>query len=69
MTNGFTNAWAVAVEGDVAYVADGQAGLKIVDVSDKAAPQIVVGENLDTAVGTAQTITVRDNRVYMGLGG
>jgi hypothetical protein len=69
LSHGFTNAWAVAVEGDLAYVADAQAGLKIVDVSDKAAPQIVVGETLDTAGGTAQTITVRDNRVYMGLGG
>ena len=43
------NAWAVAVSGNYAYVADGGAGLQVIDVSNPANPQRVGG--YDTAGG------------------
>ncbi|HHE36954.1 MAG TPA: hypothetical protein ENL20_00060 [Candidatus Cloacimonetes bacterium] len=69
LTTGFTDAFAVAVEGDSVYVADGGAGLKIVNIENKEFPFIVAEETLETALGTAEAITVRDGKVYMTLGG
>lgn len=38
LQTGLDDAWAVELDGDLAYVADGAGGLKIVDVTDPAAP-------------------------------
>ncbi len=69
LTTGFTDAFDIAIAGDSAYVADGGGGLKIVNVEDRTDPFLVTGENLGTALGTAEAITVRDGKVYMTLGG
>jgi len=69
LTTGFIDAFAVTVDGDSAYVADGGAGLKIVNIEDKGNPFNVTGESLETALGEAEAITIRDGKVYMTLGG
>lgn len=66
---GFTDAWAVAVDGDTLYVADGAGGLKVVDVTDRTAPVLVAGETVDSARGTAEDVVVREGRVYVAAGG
>ncbi len=66
---GFVDAIAIDVDGDVACVADGGGGLKIVDVSDRANPSIVEGEDVETAAGTAKDVTVRNGHVYVASGG
>ncbi len=60
----FDNAIKVAVADDLAYVIDEQ-DLKIVDVSDPAAPTL-----LDTVTlqGRPRDIEVQDDRVYVALG-
>jgi hypothetical protein len=69
LDDGFVDAWAVTVDGDVAWVADGAGGLKKVDVSDPEHPRIEAGEDLSTAFGTAEDVTLRDDRVYVAGGG
>ena len=69
LSSGLTDAFAVDVAGDTAFVADGAGGLKIVDVSDPASPALIDGETLDTAVGTSQDVTVRGGHVYVAAGG
>jgi hypothetical protein len=69
LTDGFVDAFAIDVHGDSAYVADGAGGLKIVDVSNKAAPVLVAGENLATAVGTAEDVSWHDGHVFVAVGG
>ncbi|MHB1036748.1 MAG: Ig-like domain-containing protein [Pirellulales bacterium] len=59
------SAWAVTVAGTLAYVADGAAGLLIVDVSDPAAP--VQRGVLDTS-GTAYGVTVVGTLAYVADG-
>ncbi len=55
----------VDVAGDYAYVAAGQAGLQIIDVSNRRAPQIV--GQLDTD-GVAIDVKVRGNLAYVADG-
>ncbi len=69
LTSGFDDAFAVAVEGDLAYVADGPGGLKIVDVSDPALPVHIGGESMESAVGTAEDLLWGDGTLYVALGG
>ena len=52
---GFDNAWEVVVREDYAYVADGESGLKIVDVSNPSDATIVGALDLD---GVAQDIVL-----------
>ncbi|MFC1572228.1 hypothetical protein ACFL6M_01390 [Candidatus Eisenbacteria bacterium] len=66
---GFTDAFATAVDGDLLYVADGAGGLKLVDISDPAAPAHAGGENLLSASGTAEAVTVHAGHVYVAAGG
>lgn len=65
---GLLDAFAVAVAGDSAYVADGAGGLKVVDVSDRYFPQLVAGETIVTATGTAQDVTCRNGKVFVAAG-
>ncbi len=69
LEGGFVDAFAVAVDGDTAYVADGAGGLKVVDVSNRASPAILRGETLESAEGTSEEVLVRDGRVYVAAGG
>ncbi|MHC5112047.1 MAG: hypothetical protein ACYTHJ_19460 [Planctomycetota bacterium] len=68
LDEGFVDAFDIAVSGNVAYVADGAGGLKIVDVTDKAAPEILAGEDLTGAVGTAEAVTIRAGKVFVAIG-
>lgn len=69
LSEGFTDVFDIARLGDTLYVADGGGGLKVVDITDIAAPKIVAGENTTTAMGTAQDIEARNGRIYMACGG
>ena len=68
LTEGFVDAWAVAVDGNRAYVADGAGGLKIVDISNRLAPSIIAGETLETAIGIAQDVIIHGNHLYVAAG-
>jgi hypothetical protein len=68
LDDGFIDAFDIAISGTVAYVADGPAGLKIVNVADPQNPVLVGGEDLTTAVGTSQAVTVRAGKVYVAAG-
>lgn len=69
LSEGFTDAFAIDVVGDTAYVADGAGGLKIVDVSDPTNMQIVAGEVVrETAIGTAEDVVVVNGNVYVAGG-
>jgi len=63
---GFINAWKIAIAGDVAYVADGDGGLRVLSVADPAAPTIV--QSLPTT-GLARDVVADGSRVYVALGG
>ncbi len=66
---GFTDAFAIAVDGRTAYVADGAGGLKVVDVANPAAMRVVAGERVNgTALGTAEDVAVIDGDVYLAAG-
>ncbi len=69
LTEGLLDAFAVTVDGGTAYIADGAGGLKVVDVSDPTSPVLLAGEDLTTAIGTAEDVTLRDGRVYVAAGG
>ena len=56
----------MAVSGNYAYVADGDAGLQVIDVSNPANPQRVGG--YDTS-GDAQGVAVSGNYAYVADGG
>jgi LVIVD repeat len=51
--SGLTNAWGVALQDDLLYVADGPGGLAIVDVADPSAPVLLGSVALD---GPAQFV-------------
>lgn len=68
LRQGLDDACAVAVAGDVAWVADGAGGLKQVDVSDPTAPFVVWGETTDGAPGTALDVLVAGERVIVASG-
>jgi hypothetical protein len=55
----------IDVSGDHAYVAVGSIGLKVVDVSDRTAPQIVATLNLP---GTANDVKLAGTRAYVAAG-
>ncbi|MCP4246399.1 MAG: hypothetical protein GY778_05050 [bacterium] len=69
LSSGLDDAFAVAVSGTTAYVADGAGGLKIVNLSDETNPEIIEGENPQSAAGTSQDVMVADNHVYVAAGG
>jgi len=69
LESGFTDAFAISVDGDTAYVADGAGGLKVVDVSDPAHPAHLEGEDETTAIGTAEDVTTGGGNVYVAAGG
>ncbi len=62
---GLTNAWSVEARGDLAYVADGEGGLAVVDLADPAAPTLVTQLDLE---GTAKDLVLRGERAYLALG-
>ncbi|MFO0829300.1 MAG: hypothetical protein U0572_14275 [Phycisphaerales bacterium] len=69
LTDGLDDAFAVAVAGNVAYVADGAGGLKIVDVTNPAAMRVLAGERVDgRAIGTAEDVMVDGANVYVAAG-
>ncbi|MEW6995945.1 Ig-like domain-containing protein, partial [Colwelliaceae bacterium MEBiC 14330] len=55
----------VDVQGNLAYIAAGNAGLQIVDVSDKTSPEIIASLNTG---GLAIDVKVRNNTVYLADG-
>lgn len=59
---GLHNAWNVVVRGNLAYVADGPAGLAIVDVTDPAAP---VFQGRVAFGGNAEDLVVDGNVAYV----
>ena len=63
---GFTNAWKVDVQGNYAYVADAEAGVRVVDVSDPPNAQIV--QTVPT-LGPTRDIDADGDRVYVAMGG
>ena len=58
----------VTVEGDYAYVADGESGIQILDINDPSNPVLIGG--YDTQ-GNASDVAVQDGYVYIadGTGG
>ncbi len=59
------NAWAVRVDGNFAYVADGALGLSIVDISDLSDLKII--GQLPTE-GSAKDVRVGNGRAFLALG-
>ena len=59
------NAWAVRIDGDYAYVADGGTGLTVVDISDPYNPS--VSGQVKTA-GSAKDVRVRNGFAFLALG-
>ena len=53
----------------VGGVADGAGGLKVVDISDVVNPVILDGDDLSTALGTAEAVVSRNGHVYLAAGG
>ncbi|MCP3904119.1 MAG: hypothetical protein GY715_10850, partial [Planctomycetes bacterium] len=69
LQDGFTDAFAIAVSGQTAYVADGAGGMKIVDITDETAPTITAGESIETTTGTSEDVLLVDQRAYVAAGG
>jgi hypothetical protein len=66
MLTGLTNAWALAVAGDLLYVADGPGGLVVADVSDPSAPTILGSVPIE---GSAQFVELDgDGLAYVAAG-
>ncbi len=59
---GTGTAYHLAVAGDVAYVADGTAGLRLIDVTDPVSPSLIY--TLDTA-GSAYGVFLRGDYAYV----
>jgi hypothetical protein len=59
-------AFSIAVVDHRAYVADGDNGLHVIDISNPASPQVI--GSVDTP-GDAYGLTVADNRAYVADGG
>lgn len=64
--SGFANAWKLVPDGDALYVADADAGLRVVDISDPLAPSIAA--TVETS-GAARDVDAHGGRVYVGMGG
>lgn len=60
------NAWNVVVHGNVAYVANGQFGLGVVDISDPSNPVVSTEIALN---GVAKDLVVAGERLYVATGG
>lgn len=65
LKDGLKNAWAVDVVGDLLYVADGENGLVIYDVSKKNAPTALGHIALE---GVSQGLQVIDNVAFIAAG-
>jgi len=65
LKEGLTNPWQVRIDGDRAYVADGDAGLTVVDISDPAA--MVAMTTVETG-GTAKDLELWGEAVYVAVG-
>ncbi len=63
---GFTNAWKIEMQGDRAWVADGEGGLRVVDVASPKTAAIV--QSLKTTA-LARDVDKNKARVYTALGG
>ena len=59
------NAWAIRVDGDYAYVADGGSGLTIVDISNPIDPTVAGRYQTE---GSAKDIRVRNGYAFLVLG-
>jgi hypothetical protein len=68
LEQGFADAFAIAVHGTQAFVADGDAGLKVVDIGDESAPSIVFGEDPMATLGAAEDVRVIGEHVYVAHG-
>ncbi|MFC1573042.1 T9SS type A sorting domain-containing protein, partial [Candidatus Eisenbacteria bacterium] len=55
-------AFGVAVAGNVAYVADDESGMQVIDITNPEAPTIVAGK---TGGGRARNVAVDGNTVYL----
>ena len=64
-TSGVTYATGVAVSGTFAYVADHDAGLQVIDISNPANPQRVGG---NSAFGDARDLVVAGTNVFVAAG-
>ena len=56
------SAYGVYVSGNYAYLAGGNAGLKVIDISDPTSPQIVGSVDTD---GSANGVYVSSNYAYV----
>ncbi len=61
-----TEAWNVAIRDDLAYVANGAAGLSVVDISDPGAPSVLGDVALE---GIAKDLVLDGDHAYVALGG
>jgi hypothetical protein len=68
LTEGFSDAFAIAVQGNTAYVADGDAGLKVVDITDETAPVITYSEDPMATLGAAEDVRVIGQHAYVAHG-
>jgi len=59
------NAWAVAVEGARAYIANGSSGIAVIGLEDPSAPELLSSLKLP---GAAKDLVLRDGRLYVALG-
>lgn len=67
LTEGFVDAFAIAVADRTAYVADGAGGLKVVDVTHPSAMRIMGSEGAD-AIGTSEDVAIVGDDVYVAAG-
>ncbi len=65
LTEGLTNPWQVRTRGDLAYIADGEGGLAIVDVSDPSQPTL---RSTLAVGGAAKDLVVSNDVVYLAAG-
>lgn len=68
LDEGFADAFAVDVAGARACVADGDAGLKLVDITDESAPAIVFAEDPLATPGAAEDVRIWGDRIYVAHG-
>jgi len=59
------NAWAVRIEGNYVYVADGGSGLTVVDISDPYNPSVAGRVQTE---GSAKDVRVRNGYAFLALG-
>jgi len=64
--DGFTNAWTLALDGELAYVADTDAGVRIISLAVPLSP--VHAGAIETR-GRARHVAVAEGRLFVALGG